>query len=612
MAQHYSKRTILAANGCLSMIFIVLLVISLTLTITSVITLFYPETQKNTDTAKTLDMSDTANSSVLTQTVPLNEALDEKSHETITTEKTEDGNIVAGIIATIIMAGLSWLWFKGLQFVRKNKKKDLEKFRMLRDTVGPDTITRKHMFHAREYFNSANEITGLIIGLGEALSGLPEFMEIFDQSGACNRLPATMSGRDAVLYKIQTDLIRCYLKLGYHPDFKKKEGLPLALLALKSKKDAPKINARNYKKVVESNRKDLETSLALAIDEARTFPDFSILYLLSQFNRELKGRYRIFLYRFTSIVAKADRAISPDETNFLQYLADFNLTGNETYQSPTACKTKISEEKAIVQLERLIGLNHVKSEIATLANYIQVQKLRAEKGLKVSPVSYHCVFTGNPGTGKTTVARIVAGIYRDLGVLKKGHLVETDRSGLIAEYVGHTAIKTNKLIDSALDGVLFIDEAYSLVDGGSCDYGKEAIATLLKRMEDNRDRLVVIIAGYTEDMKRFIHSNPGLESRFNRYIEFPDYSVEELTQIFESQAQRYEYLLDEGARTALQEVLCTAVANKDTHFGNGRFVRNLFEKVVACQANRVAAEPAVSAETLATIRAGDIQSAVKA
>lgn len=233
--------------------------------------------------------------------------------------------------------------------------------------------------------------------------------------------------------------------------------------------------------------------------------------------------------------------------------------------------------------------------------------MRAEKGMKVSPVSYHCVFTGNPGTGKTTVARIVSEIYKELGILKKGHLVETDRSGLVAEYVGQTAVKTNKIIDSALDGVLFIDEAYSLVDGGQSDYGKEAISTLLKRMEDDRDRLVVILAGYTDDMKRFIDSNPGLQSRFNRYIEFPDYSSDELFQIFESSTKKYEYKLTDTASEVLKEVLNKAVEGKDKSFGNGRYVRNLFERVVENQANRISIVPDITAESLATIEEEDIK-----
>ena len=258
------------------------------------------------------------------------------------------------------------------------------------------------------------------------------------------------------------------------------------------------------------------------------------------------------------------------------------------------------------ELDALIGLTSVKKEIQTLTNFIKIQKKREEQGLKSSSLSYHCVFTGNPGTGKTTVARIVAGIYKELGVLKKGHLVETDRAGLVAEYVGQTAVKTNKIIDSALDGVLFIDEAYSLVDGGENGYGKEAVATLLKRMEDDRDRLVVILAGYTNDMKRFIDSNPGLQSRFNRYIEFPDYTAEELMQIFEVNMRKYDYHFGEGAKEVLQKYLENAVANKDANFGNGRFVRNVFEKTLEHQANRLASESNLTTDHLSAIEVEDI------
>ena len=258
------------------------------------------------------------------------------------------------------------------------------------------------------------------------------------------------------------------------------------------------------------------------------------------------------------------------------------------------------------ELQSLIGLTSVKTEILTLTNFIKIQQQRQSKGLKTSQPSYHCVFTGNPGTGKTTVARIVAEIYKELGILNNGHLVETDRSGLVAEYVGQTAVKTNKIIDSALDGVLFIDEAYSLVSGGDNDYGKEAIATLLKRMEDNRDRLVVILAGYSKEMQTFIDSNPGLQSRFNRYIDFPDYSAEELYQIFELNLKRFDYKISTDATTPLQEYLVKAVANKDKHFGNARFVRNLFEKTIEQQANRLSKEVNLTHDILSEIRAVDI------
>ena len=240
------------------------------------------------------------------------------------------------------------------------------------------------------------------------------------------------------------------------------------------------------------------------------------------------------------------------------------------------------------ELEDLIGLDNVKQEVKSLANFVKLQKQRQEKGMKTPKMSYHLVFTGSPGTGKTTVARIVARIYKDLGILKTGHTVETDRSGLVAEYVGQTATKTNAIVDSALNGVLFIDEAYALVpENASNDYGQEAISTLLKRMEDDRDKLVVIIAGYTNEMKRFIDSNPGLQSRFNRYINFPDYTAKELVRIFHMYMKKNQYTISDEADEMLKEKLDYAVEHKDRNFGNARYVRNVFEKSIQMQANRL-------------------------
>jgi type VII secretion ATPase EccA len=258
------------------------------------------------------------------------------------------------------------------------------------------------------------------------------------------------------------------------------------------------------------------------------------------------------------------------------------------------------------ELSSLIGLDKVKADVEQLTNFIKIQQMRTAKGLKASPISYHCVFTGNPGTGKTTVARIIANLYKELGVLTKGHLVETDRSGLVAEYVGQTAVKTNKVIDSAIDGVLFIDEAYSLVPGSSNDFGSEAIATLLKRMEDDRDRLVVILAGYGEEMKTFIDSNPGLQSRFNRYIHFDDYTKDELVEIFKMYVAKNDYVLEGDALDAISAKIEVAVANKDKNFGNARFVRNLFEKVLGNQATRLATLGDISKKQLQILTVEDI------
>ena len=297
-----------------------------------------------------------------------------------------------------------------------------------------------------------------------------------------------------------------------------------------------------------------------------------------------------------------------------------NKDEESTTAETTEQKTESKKDSVVInpvldtdpyqELEDLIGLDNVKQEVKSLANFVRLQKQRQEKGLKTPKLSYHLVFTGSPGTGKTTVARIVARIYKDLGILKKGHTVETDRSGLVANYVGQTATKTNAIVDSALNGVLFIDEAYALVpENSSQDYGQEAISTLLKRMEDDRDKLVVIIAGYTNEMKRFIDSNPGLQSRFNRYINFPDYTAGELVKIFHMYMKKNQYTISDEANEMLKEKLEYAVEHKDRNFGNARYVRNIFEKAIQQQANRLEGQTGLSDRQLTEITLSDIEKA---
>ena len=275
--------------------------------------------------------------------------------------------------------------------------------------------------------------------------------------------------------------------------------------------------------------------------------------------------------------------------------------------------TEVMEGDPYKELDELIGLESVKEEVHTIANFAKIQQQRKAQGLKVPKMSFHLVFTGSPGTGKTTVARIVARIYKDLGILKSGHTVETDRSGLVAEYVGQTATKTNAVIDSALNGVLFIDEAYALVpEDARSDYGQEAISTLLKRMEDDRDKLVVIIAGYPNEMKRFIDSNPGLQSRFTRYINFPDYSEQELFDIFKLYLNKNQYTITDDAAQLLKDNLNYVVAHKTKNFGNARYVRNIFERAVEQQANRLSAKHSISDDELSVLTKEDIENAFKA
>ena len=283
-------------------------------------------------------------------------------------------------------------------------------------------------------------------------------------------------------------------------------------------------------------------------------------------------------------------------------------TQTNTNISKVTINQNASLEGLLNELNSLVGLNAVKNEVNSLVNLIQIRKIREERGMNQPPMSLHLVFSGNPGTGKTTVARILAEVYCQLGLLTKGHLVETDRSGLVGGYLGQTAIKTQQVIQEAMGGVLFIDEAYTLAPKVENDtYGQEAIDTILKAMEDNRDNLIVIVAGYPDLMGDFIKSNPGLESRFNKYIFFDDYNPDELYGIFLSMCEKSNLILDAQSETLLRNHFNEVYRNRGDNFANGRYVRNIFENVLTNQANRLATNLNISNQDLMTLTIEDFR-----
>lgn len=316
----------------------------------------------------------------------------------------------------------------------------------------------------------------------------------------------------------------------------------------------------------------------------------------------LKGIFDDFFYtpKYNPSSSKSEYSHSPTENT------------PEIIKAKTEEETpKESVETLMEKLNKLIGLEAVKKEIESLINILKVEKFRKEKGFPVPDKSLHLVFTGNPGTGKTTIARLLSKIYKSLGVLEKGHLVETDRSNLVAGYVGQTAIKTMEVAKSALGGVLFIDEAYSLSEGAENDFGKEAINSILKFMEDNRNNVVVIVAGYTGNMKEFIEKNPGLKSRFNKYIHFDDYKPDELFDIFKLFVDQSDLKLSENTQERILEIFRENYEHRDERFGNGRFARNFFEKVYTSQANRIVKITDLDDEILCTLTLEDINNAYK-
>jgi SpoVK/Ycf46/Vps4 family AAA+-type ATPase len=302
---------------------------------------------------------------------------------------------------------------------------------------------------------------------------------------------------------------------------------------------------------------------------------------------------------------------------FIKELAVWYSGSQKLYRpiEPEMADSETDEQKAekleelLEELNSLTGLSNVKNQVNSLVNLIKVQKMRERHGMKVSDVSKHMVFMGNPGTGKTTVARLIANIYKYMGVLQKGQLIETDRSGLVRGYVGQTASRVSEVVDEALGGILFIDEAYTLtVNKGEGDFGQEAVDTLLKAMEDHRSELIVIVAGYTDLMDQFLESNPGLRSRFSNFILFEDYTVDELMEILENNLKKSDFKLSDAAKNKAYDIIKYKVEHKPDNFANAREVRNFMEHAISNQASRIVklGENEIDKDTLATIEPEDL------
>ena len=347
-------------------------------------------------------------------------------------------------------------------------------------------------------------------------------------------------------------------------------------------------------------------------DNSHSFKYLESLFYLSNLNIEstikqkIKNSIETIIIDYFTLIVNLDNQITDFEKSKYEELKRLLQLDYSTVKedSTNNFSTDDSLEATLNELEELVGLSDIKNEVKSLINFAKVNEIRKSKGMPTVSLSLHSVFFGPPGTGKTTIARLISKSFKSLGILNKGHLVETDRSQLVAGYVGQTAIKTKEVLDKALDGVLFIDEAYSL--SSDDDFGKEAIDTLLKYMEDNRDRLIVIVAGYENEMAEFINTNPGLKSRFNKYFNFPNYSGSELLEILLRIIYKNKFIISEEAKGKLTYIINDAIFAQGQQFGNARFARNLYEQIIQNQFLRVSQLENIEEEHLSEITLADL------
>ncbi len=445
---------------------------------------------------------------------------------------------------------------------------------------------------------------------------------------------------DRFILSLNSDIARICLKLGYADNqFNDKEKLATVFFLWASSISDERAleefaymlrNPDNFTLDLLRFSQSIDNTFERAKNEKSE--DFLVISALNNYHdQNLAATVKAAYSRMANVIVKIDGTVTKEEEDALLEVNDMiygtkNSTkqayqsSNINYYSHNASDNQdnIEDPKTegdipedydtlLAQLNSLIGLENIKTDVGNLSNFLKVQIQRKQAGMNVPQVSLHSVFVGHPGTGKTTVARLLGRIFKSLGLLKSGHLVETDRAGLIAGYVGQTSLKVDEIVNSALDGVLFIDEAYALKpENSNNDYGQEAIDILLKRIEDHRDRLIVIVAGYPEEMQRFIDSNPGLKSRFNRYFHFHHYTPDELIMIFEKFCGDAHFKLTEAARTKMFEVFEKSYGERDKSFGNARLARNLFEKIIENQANRIVHIAPITEEILSTIEVEDV------